>query len=90
MAIIKFTSSLKRFFPELRPVEIQAHSVKEAIDAIEQEYNGLTAYLLEDDGRLREHVNLYIGEQLIQDRQGLTDTLSDQDELYIMQAISGG
>lgn len=90
MATIKFTSNLKRFYPNLSPLSAKCSNVKEAIEVIEQNYSGLKDYIVEENGSLRKHVNIYIGNQLIKDRDTLQDALSENDELYIMQAISGG
>ncbi|HAA14440.1 MAG TPA: molybdenum cofactor biosynthesis protein MoaD, partial [Cytophagales bacterium] len=44
----------------------------------------------DDQGQLRKHVNVFVGNTLIADRIGLSDALTAQDEVYIMQALSGG
>ncbi len=90
MPTIKFTSNLKRFFPELLPIQVDCCNVKEALDMVEQNYAGLTDYLVDENGHLRKHVNIFIGDQLINDRIQLQDALSENDEVYIMQALSGG
>ena len=39
---------------------------------------------------LREHVNIYINDELIVDRQQLSDEVNPGDQLYILPAVSGG
>ncbi|GHE73626.1 MULTISPECIES: MoaD/ThiS family protein [Roseivirga] len=90
MATIKFTSNLKRFYPDLRPIEANCSNVREAVELIESEYEGLKDYIVDERGRLRKHVNIFIGNQLIKDREKLSDALKASDELYVMQALSGG
>ena len=90
MATINFTSALKRFFPGLKSMEIAGETVSEVVEKLEQEYPGLTAYILDERGKLRQHVNIFIGEELIQDKETLQDKLSPQDEVFILQALSGG
>ncbi|OEK04568.1 MoaD/ThiS family protein [Roseivirga misakiensis] len=90
MATVKFTSNLKRFYPELVPLKVQGGTVASALSEVEAKFAGIKGYILDDNGRVREHVNLYIGGDLITDRETLSDKLSAGDELYIMQAISGG
>lgn len=90
MPTIKFTSNLKRFYPELAPIQANCSTVKEALIAIEENYKGLSNYLLDEKGCLRKHVNIYIGNALIKDRSTLSDPLTEDDEVYVMQAISGG
>ncbi len=90
MATINFTSALKRFFPGLKSLEIPGGTVSEVVEKLEQEYPGLTGYILDEQGKLRQHVNIFIGEELIQDKETLQDKLSPQDQVFILQALSGG
>lgn len=90
MAKVKFTSNLLRFFPSLTSQSFKAESIKELIEALESRYPGLASYLIEEKGNLRAHVNIFIGSELIKDRVGLSDVIRPEDEVYIMQAISGG
>ena len=90
MIKVNFTSALKRFFPTLKSIEVEAKSVAEALQEVETEYPGMKSYLLEDSGKLRKHVNIFIGEELIQDENQMTDLLKAKDEIHIFQALSGG
>ena len=90
MAKVRFTSALTRFFPKLNEMEIQGATVKEALLNVEKNCPGILSYLMEDNGQLRKHVNIFLGEELIKDRKTLNDALTPQDELLIFQALSGG
>ncbi len=90
MPTVKFTSNLKRFYPDLAPLQVEGRVMSDVLNEIEAKYTGLTNYIIDDNGALRQHVNIYIGNDLIQDREALSDPLVDEDEVYIMQAISGG
>jgi sulfur-carrier protein len=90
MAKVKFTSALKRFFPSLTELEINGKTVKEALLNIEQTYPGMLQYLVEDNGQLRKHVNIFVRGELINDRVTLNDAVNPKDELLIFQALSGG
>lgn len=90
MPTIKFTSNLKRFYPDLAPITAECETVKEAVDIIEQNYSGLKDYIVDENGCLRKHVNIFVGNQLIKDRKSLQDALRESDEVYVMQALSGG
>ncbi len=90
MAKIKFTSALKRFFPELSDMVIEGNTIKEVMNNTEKKVPGLTSYILEEDGSLRKHVNIFLGEDLIDDRKTLSDKVSNKDQILIYQALSGG
>jgi sulfur-carrier protein len=90
MPTVNFTYALKRFYPKLKPMEISVEKVSEVITEIEKEYPGIENYLLDELGRLRQHVNIFVDGDLIKDREQLTDTLTSDSEVFIMQALSGG
>jgi len=90
MPQINFTRALKRFYPDLRQLEIEAESVSEVIQHLDDHHPGLKDYLLDEQGRLRQHVNIFIGDRLIRDKEKLTDQVTENDEIFIMQALSGG
>jgi hypothetical protein len=92
MASIELTRHLFQFFPQLadRAIEVEAASVAEALQALERIAPGIAFYLCDERGRLRPHVNAYIGTEPVRDRFRLSDPIAPGDRLYIMQALSGG
>lgn len=90
MALVKFTPNLKRFFPDLSEIEVEAANVAEIIEAVEARWEGLADYIVDENGAVRKHVNIFIGEELIHDKQRLSDKVSPESRIYIMQALSGG
>ena len=93
MSTVKFTRHLIRFFPHLGEsahVEAQGRTVGELVADLERQFPGLAAYLVDDHGRLRKHVNIFVGQELILDRETLSDPVDERDQVYIYQALSGG
>lgn len=90
MANVQFTRHLNRFFPELSEGEIEAKSVAELVQQLDERFPSFAGYLLEDDGSLRKHVNIFVENTLIEDRRKLSDALDANSNVYIMQALSGG
>ena len=90
MATIKFTQALKRFYPTLDSLNIEADRVDIVLEKIEEKYPGINSYILDDQGRLRKHVNIFVDGQMILDRDQQSDILTSNSEVYIMQALSGG
>lgn len=90
MAKVRFTSALKRFFPTLAEGQVQGHTVREALENIERTYPGILNYLVDENGELRKHVNIFLKGELIRDRTTLKDVVKPEDELLIFQALSGG
>ena len=69
---------------------MEANSIHELIAALEQKHPGLSTYLIDDAGKLRQHVNVFIKNELIRDRDKLSDAVQKNDEVLIFQALSGG
>lgn len=90
MAVVRFTSHLSKFFPGLRELNVDAVTVAELVERLEERYPGIASYLIEDHGGLRKHVNIFVDQTLIRDRKSLTDPLTSNAEVHILQALSGG
>lgn len=90
MQTIKCTGALRRFFPTLKDECVKGKTVAEALKQFEDYYPGITEYLLDEQGALRKHVNIFVGGELIQDREYLQDHLPENSEILIFQALSGG
>jgi molybdopterin converting factor small subunit len=90
MAYVHFTPALKRFRPDLTTIEVNAITVAGIVAGVEDHYPGLAAYLVEDNGALRQHVNIFINDTFIRDRKHLSDRVQPDDEVHVIQALSGG
>ena len=90
MATINFTSALKRFYPDLKPVQIHASTINEVLMGLNQHYPHLSDFLLDEHGALRQHINVFIGDTMISDRETLMDKVGEKEEILIFQALSGG
>lgn len=90
MPHVTFTPHLSRFFPELEEGHVVAATVAELLAKLEERHPGLRGYLVDDRGRLRKHVNVYVGSEMVKDREALSDEVDDGDDVYIFQALSGG
>lgn len=71
-------------------MEIEGQTIADVLHKINEEFPGLKDYLLEEDGSLRKHVNIFLKEEMIRDRHHLTDPVKPADEVLIFQALSGG
>ena len=91
MVKVEYTSVLKRFFPTLENSEwVEASSLIELLNVLNDKYPGIKGYLLDENDCLRDHVNIFIGNDQIPDKNDLSVILKRNDEILIIQAISGG
>ncbi len=90
MPIVAFTRHLQRFFPSLAEGHVPGATVREVIDELERRHPGLASYIVDETGRLRRHVNVFVGDEPIADRVHLGDAVGPGDKISILQALSGG
>jgi hypothetical protein len=89
VAKVSFTENLRRHV-DCPPLDVKAGSVREALDMVFATNPRLKSYILDDQSRLRRHVNVFINGRLARDRVGLCDALDPGDEVFVFQALSGG
>lgn len=92
MAAVVLTSHLYRFFPDLEGEDlvVEASTVAEVVAAIEARAPGFAFYICDERGRLRRHVNIFVGEDRVRDPWELSDPVDASSRVFIMQALSGG
>ncbi len=90
MPHVTFTRHLQRFFPELHEGEVPGSTIREIVDAVERRHPGFASYVVDETGRLRRHVNIFVNEEPIYDRDKLSDAVGATDRVFILQALSGG
>lgn len=89
MPRVQFTQNLSQHL-SAPPRDVEARTVREALEAVFRENPRLRGYVLDDQNRLRKHVVVFVDGQQIEDRLGLSDEIEATSELFVMQALSGG
>lgn len=92
MAKVNLTRHLFSFFPQLegQDLEVQAETVADVVREMERIAPGFAFYVCDERGRLRTHVNIFVGRDRISDRAHLSDPVDGDSHVSIMQALSGG
>lgn len=89
MANVAFTPHLQRHVA-CPPRAAAGATVREVLDAVFAENSQARGYILDDQGAVRQHIAIFLNGQPVRDRAHLGDAVSDRDEIYVMQALSGG
>jgi hypothetical protein len=86
---IHLTSHLRRVAPG-GPTEVVAATLGGALNAYFLRAPKVRPYILDDQGRLRRHVAVFIDGELLVDKSDLDRRVAPHSEIYVMQALSGG
>ena len=69
---------------------IAGATVGEVLGALEREHPPIAGWVLDEQGRIREHVNVFVNTAHLRDREGLDTALVAGDTITILPAVSGG
>jgi sulfur carrier protein ThiS len=86
---VTFTRTLLRHVPA-PTAAVEGATVRAALEAVFRENPRLRGYVLDDQGRLRRHVAVFVDGELVLDRDGLTDPVRPDGKVFVLQALSGG
>jgi molybdopterin converting factor small subunit len=91
MPTLLIPASLRRHLPEpITEFQTDSPTVGTALRALCDAHPELTPSLFEDDRTLRSFVRIFVGEDPIDDLDGLETELGPRDEVLLLPPIAGG
>src|SRR5919106_4426308 len=87
---VTIPTPLRSFTGGREAVELGGETVGEVIDGLLATHAGLRRHLVQDDGRLRNFVNLYLNETDIRHLSSTATPVRSGDVLTIVPSIAGG
>ena len=86
MPTVRLRAPLSELAGGNRELELDGATVAEVLRALEDEHPGVKGWILDEHGKIREHVNVFVNKDY-----GREDTaVGAQDRLHVLPAISGG
>ena len=89
MPYVEFAPALTRHVA-CPPQDVRAETLRAALDAALLAAPALRGYVLDEQGALRKHVTVFVSGRALADRGGLSGAVGAADEVYVLQALSGG
>jgi len=86
---LSFTPNLLRHI-ETPSAPVEGATVQQVLDKYFQTNSRVRGYVLDDQGEVRKHVAIFINQEPVRDRVGLSDPVQDHDDIFVAQALSGG
>ena len=89
MATVRFTQNIQRHV-ECPTREIPGSTLRGVLDNYFSENARARGYVLDEQGKIRQHMVVFIDGELVRDRNGLSDRVEPNSVIDVIQALSGG
>jgi molybdopterin synthase sulfur carrier subunit len=90
--VVELPNVLREYAGNRGTVELEhdCSTLADVLSALGAEWPGVVDRVLDEQGEIREHVNLFVGEESAKFNGGLEAPVSDGDTIVIVPAVSGG
>lgn len=89
MATVRFTDNIQRHV-RCPSLEVDGDTLAEVLEGYFRANEPARGYVVDDQGRLRTHMALFIDGRQTLDRDGLSDPVPPDAVVDVIQALSGG
>lgn len=90
MATVIIPTPLRKFTNNNARLSIKAGNVQEVVNDLSLNFPELKKHLLDEQGKLRSFVNVFVGEDDIRNLQQEKTEVKDESVISIVPAIAGG
>lgn len=90
MAIVRIPTQLRTFTGGAEEVTAEGRTLAELVADLDRRHPGIAARLLDESGRLRRFVNVYVGDEDVRFLDGLATAVEDDARVSIIPAVAGG
>ena len=88
--LVRIPTILRSYTGGAAEVTAREGTLREVIAGLDAAYPGLAGRLLDEDGRLRRFVNVYVGEEDVRFAQGLDTPVPAGTRVSVIPAVAGG
>ena len=90
MPTIRFPAVMKYYVNNQAEFSVSASTVQGMIDEVVRQYPSVRFHLLDSDGQLRRHFNIFVNGTHIRDLDGMGTSLREEDKVILMASAAGG
>lgn len=87
---VRIPTPLRRVTNGADRVAAEGDTLAQIIDSLESQHPGIKGRLCDEDGELRNFVNVYVNGEDVRFMQGLGTATKSGDEVSIVPAVAGG
>ncbi|WP_026126478.1 ubiquitin-like small modifier protein 1 [Nocardiopsis xinjiangensis] len=89
-ASVRVPTILRGYTDDAREVAARGNTLQEVFDDLEANHPGIRARILDDSGKVRRFINVYVGDEDVRFEKGLDTEISDGAQVSIIPAVAGG
>ena len=89
MATVRFTRNIQRHV-ECPTREVSGSTLRAVLDQYFLENERARGYVLDEQGRVRQHMVVFVDGEMVRDRERLSDAVGPHSMIDVIQALSGG
>ncbi|MGC4039187.1 MAG: MoaD/ThiS family protein [Chitinophagaceae bacterium] len=90
MATVIIPTPLRKFTNNTARLNVNAANVQAVVDDLSLNFPDLKRHLLDENGKIRSFVNVFVGDDDIRDLQNEHTSLKEDAVISIVPAIAGG
>ena len=90
MPAVRFPAAMKYYFNNQAEFFVSASSADELIEKIVAQYPSVKFHLVDANGNLRRHFNIFVNGTHIRDLSGMETPLKEDDKVILMASAAGG
>jgi sulfur-carrier protein len=87
---VRIPTILRSYTGGAAEVSAQEGTLRDVIAGLDAAYPGLAGRLLDEGGKLRRFVNVYVGEEDVRLAQGLDTQVASGIQVSVIPAVAGG
>ena len=90
MPIVRFPAVMKYYVNNQSEFSVSASTASELIQKIIEQYPAIKFHLVDAEGNLRRHFNIFVNGIHIRELKGMETPLKEDDKVVLMASAAGG
>ena len=87
---VRIPTILRTYTQDQSQVTAEGATLTDVLDSLESSFPGIKARVVDDQGKLRRFVNIYVAEEDVRFSAGLDTPTPDGAQVSIIPAVAGG
>ncbi|MDL4772711.1 MULTISPECIES: MoaD/ThiS family protein [Thermomonosporaceae] len=87
---VRIPTILRTYTDGQAEVKAEGATLRAVVADLEAGYSGISARILDDNGKIRRFVNVYVGDEDVRFAEGLDTATPEGAQISIIPAVAGG